>query len=143
VQVSGTTSDKFRLQFGVPQGSCLRPVLFTIYAATLFKVIRKHLPEVHGYADDHQLYLSFKPSNTTSQDSALKAMEECINDVRRWMLSNKLKINDSKTEFLVLGSKQQLEKVRIHDIQVDGKQPGSDHAGIPNPTEYCNWNCNR
>jgi hypothetical protein len=49
---------------------------------------------------------------------ALKSMEDCITDVRSWMLTNKLKINDSKTEFLILGSKQQLRKITILGVQV-------------------------
>jgi len=53
---------------------------------------------------------------------ALLALQDCINDVRQWMLSNKLKINDNKTEFLILGSKQQLEKVDIHGIWVGNEQ---------------------
>ena len=47
---------------GVPQGSCLSPVLFLLYASGLFKVMAKHLPEAHyTYANDCQSYFSFKP----------------------------------------------------------------------------------
>ena len=118
VQVCGTTSEKMNLKSGVPQGSCLGPVLFTLYAASLFKVIRNHLPNCHGYADDHQLYVSFQPRNAADQDSAVSSLQNCIAEVRAWMLVNKLKINDSKTEFLILGSKQQLQKVNIKGVQV-------------------------
>ena len=42
---------------------------------------------------------------------ALEAMERCISDLRKWMYRNKLKINDDKTEFLVIESRQQLLKI--------------------------------
>ena len=122
VQVLGTRSEKSRLSFGVPQGSCLGPVLFTIYVASLFQIINHYLPEAHGYADDHQLYLAFKPDSLASQDSAVQAIEAFIKDVPHWMLSNRLKINDSKTEFPILGSRHQLQKVKIAGVLVGEKQ---------------------
>ena len=118
VKVSGVTSEKIDLDTGVPQGSCLGPVLFTVYVADLFQIIQKHLPEAHGYADDHQVYLSFRPLPLTNQQAAVKAMENCICELRRWMISNWLMVNDSKTEFMIVGSRQQLERVTIPNIQV-------------------------
>ena len=55
--VEGCCSRKFDLPHGVPQGSCLDPLLFTIYASKLFEIVKAHLPDVHAYADDTQLYL--------------------------------------------------------------------------------------
>ncbi|CAB3982917.1 Hypothetical predicted protein [Paramuricea clavata] len=50
--IRGTVSEKFDVLHGVPQGSCLGPLLFTIHASKLFDVIEKHLPISHCYADD-------------------------------------------------------------------------------------------
>ena len=111
-------SEVFNLQSGVPQGSCLGPVLFILYVAGLFKVIDKHLPNAHTYADDTQIYHSFRPDTSLSQDAALKSIENCVADIRAWMLSNRLLINDSKTEFIIIGSKQQLSKININEIRV-------------------------
>jgi len=55
--------------------------------------------EAHCFADDTQLYLSFKPDSATDQAEAVRAMENCIDDLRKWMFQDKLKINDNKTEF--------------------------------------------
>ena len=54
VMVQGNLSQILNLDFGVPQGSCLGSLLFTIYASKLFDVIKVHLPTVHCYTDDTQ-----------------------------------------------------------------------------------------
>ena len=96
--------------------------LFTIYSSKLFQVIRNHLPDAHAYADDSELYLSFKPDSQVSQDEALNAMERCVDDIRTWMTVDKLRMNEGKTGFLVVGNKQQLCKVNIdHLTLVDQK----------------------
>ena len=98
-------SESSKLPHGVPQGSCLGPLLFTIYSSKLFEVIKDHLPVAHAYADDTQLYLSFKPDTTSRQSDAIEAMELCIKAIRAWMITDKLKLNDDKTEFLILDNR--------------------------------------
>ncbi len=61
VSVNQVLSSSFPMITGVPQGSCLGPILFLFYVSKLFEIIKKHLPSSHGYADDTQLYLSFRP----------------------------------------------------------------------------------
>lgn len=86
-----------------PQGSCLGLLLCTIYTNKLFDVVERHLPDVHCYADDIQLYLAFSPEDS---EAAVEAVLRCIDDLRQWMLHDLLKLNDDKTEFLVIGTKQ-------------------------------------
>ena len=107
---------------GYPKVLVWGPVLFTIYAAPLLKIIEHHLPQAQGYADDHQLYIAFNPNSLASQENALIALQDCISEIRQWMLVNKLKINDNKTEFLIMGSRQQLQKVNIPEITVGDAQ---------------------
>ena len=102
----------------VSQGSCLGHILFILYVAGLFKVIHKHLPNAHTYADDTEIYHSFRPDTSLSQDAALKSIENCVADIRAWMLSNRLLINDSKTECIIIGSKKQLSKINVNEITV-------------------------
>ena len=108
--VNGSVSNKFHLHCGVPQGSCLGPLLFNIYASEIFDIVNRHLPDVHCYADDTQLYLSFSPTNLANQQEAtINAMESCIRDIKSWMCSDKLKLNDDKTEFIIISTRQQLK----------------------------------
>ena len=89
VSVDGCVSNSFPLPQGAPQGSCLGPLLFTIYASKLFQIITNHLPDVHACVDDAQLYLSFKPDSELSQAAAMDAVERCVSDIRTWMIVDK------------------------------------------------------
>ena len=76
VRVGNELSEPFPLDCGVPQGSCTGPTLFLSYLSSLYDVITRHLPSVHvgGYADDHQLYLSFKPGKPEDELLAIQAI---------------------------------------------------------------------
>jgi hypothetical protein len=73
---------------------------------------------VHAYADDTQLYLSFKPDGATNELDVICALQNCIKDIRTWMTVDKLKLNDGKTEFLIIGTAAQLKKVNISSIVI-------------------------
>ena len=88
ISIDGSLSERFSLECGVPQGSCLGPLLFVIYASKLFRVVEDQLPHAHCYADDTQIYLSFKPINNTSQEDAVRVMECCIEKIRRWLIQH-------------------------------------------------------
>jgi len=86
------------------------PVLFTLYVFRLVNIISQHHPSVHGYADDTQIYLSFRPCSIHSEINAVSVIEKCITDVHSWLIGNHLMFNDPKTDFLIIGTRQQLEK---------------------------------
>ena len=105
------------LKFGVPQGSCLGPLLFSFYASKLFKIVQSHLPY------DTQLYIAFRSGNDLEETAAITAMESCIADISQWMHSDKLKLNSDKTECLLIGTRQQLQKVsNISTLSVGDSQ---------------------
>ena len=118
VCINGISSKDFELSQGVPQGSCLGPMLFTLYAGKLFEVVKSHLPDIHVYADDTQLYLSFKPDGGAAEADAITALQDCISDIRTWMVKDKLQLNDTKTEFLIIGTSVQLNKISATEIQI-------------------------
>ena len=93
----------FKLNFGVPQGSVLGPLLFSLYTTPLGQVIRKYTGVCyHFYADDTQLFIHLSPDDSLKSFDRLKS---CLNDIQVWMSENKLKLNPDRTEFIVFGAK--------------------------------------
>jgi hypothetical protein len=105
VIINNTTSSHRRLSCGVPQGSVLGPLLFTIYTLPLGNIMRKHLIDFEIYADDDQIYITFKRIDENGAFVTKERLEHCLRDIKAWMTVNWLMFNGGKTELLVLGSR--------------------------------------
>jgi exonuclease III len=101
VVAGDATSKPAALECGVPQGSVLGPVLFSMYVSPLSDIAGESGNMTHQYADDCGLYAAFKPKNPSSVQETKASVESCVADIGKWMVNNKLKQNDDKTELLV------------------------------------------
>ena len=119
VLVNDKESLRRELKCGVPQGSKLGPVLFNAYIAPLSNVAKKNGVIDQKYADDEQLILSFKPESQTDTEQAFAKMEKCIDEIRTFLHDNKLCNNGDKTEFMLIGSTVNLQKLKSNSINVN------------------------
>lgn len=119
VNIGASYSDPRSLSCSVPQGSCSGPWYFLTYAGTLFDEVQGSI-SLYGYADDHTASHQFNPSISGSEEDGLKQLENSAIKINSWMNKNKLKMNSSKTEFILVGSRQQLAKCRAESIDIVG-----------------------
>ena len=89
--------------------------MFCLYLLPLCSILKHHNIGYHIYPDDTQLYISFKCHDPLV---TLLKFRCCISDIRVWMINNKLKINDSKTEFIVFKSPEAKQDFRCLSISM-------------------------
>jgi hypothetical protein len=104
--VDGELSERVLIKYSVPQGSVLGPKHYIMYTKPVRAICKRHGLLHHFYADDSQLYLSFKPIDTVTTNEAVQRIENCLADIFAWMHSNMLKLNADKTELIVFAPKQ-------------------------------------
>ena len=97
VVVGEAQSEPTFLHCGVPQGSVLGPLLFTVYTSSLVNVLVAHRVDYHFYADDSQLYIQID-----NIPDAKERLTLLMSDIKIWMARRKLKLNEGKTEIIIV-----------------------------------------
>ena len=115
VTVNDQNSKPAAVSFGVPQGSVLGPVLFILYTKPLSSLIDSHSVSNQSFADDTQIHDSCPPDQI---HATVQTMQNCIADVKSWMIQSKLKLNDDKTEALSIKSRKPLPTTQPSSIRV-------------------------
>ena len=97
VAIGESRSEPTALQYGVPQSSILGAVLFTVYTGSFAFLLEAHGVSYHFFADDTQLYIRVEDI-----DEAKHRLSSFMSDLKIWMARRKLKLNDGKTELIVI-----------------------------------------
>ena len=108
VKLGNSFSNAFSLHYGIPQGSVMGPLLFTLCTTPLSHIISSFNVAHHLYADDTQIYLALDSRNF---DSSIAELTECVACVQKWMDGVRLKLNPEKTEFIIIGDRQARESI--------------------------------
>ena len=116
VIIDGVKSSPSPLLFGVPQGSVLGPVLFTLYSQPLSDVMSRNDCQYHKYADDTEVSSSSVPLDFSR---VISKVQTCVHDISSWMDSNKLKLNPDKTEVIKVGVPSCLRQIKDSSIELE------------------------
>lgn len=117
VRVESTYSSTVMMDCGVPQGSILGPVLYSLYTSPISDIIHKYDISHQIYADDTTIYNSFSINDNAE---SLALLQSCVYEVIDWYNCNRLKINPTKTELFVSGSPHRLLTFNNLSIEVNG-----------------------
>ena len=93
------------MRYSLPQGSIIGPHGFILYTSPVGNIMRAFDICFHAYADDLQLYAEFDPRSEGDCERVLARLSSCIDVINEWMIQNTLRLNQDKTEFFVIASR--------------------------------------
>jgi len=139
-QIGSYTSQFLPVRQGLPQGSVLSPLLFSLFVNDLPDVLQHATP--HMYADDTQFYVSAK-RDQSSVDNGVRLLRLDFEEVREWSKQNALDLNPSKTKAICFSNSGL--SASIPDFAVDGASiEWSENVGLlMNRAMSWHTHCNR
>ena len=117
IKIGEYESIEITIMFGVPQGSVLGHVLFNIYIRSLYNTVTSKKFNIHGFADDHQVYKSF--NHQQEYDIMVNELPSCFTQINQWMSQHFLQLNPGKTELIVFGNQSILSKLQIQGVFIN------------------------
>ena len=109
------------LPFSVPQGSCWGPMYYSVYASTSQECIPDDLKfDLHAFADDYAYKKLFDANSRLQEYKTICDLTHYAKEIKIWMDQNRLKMNDSKAEFILFGLKRQLAKCNTTELDING-----------------------
>ena len=116
LKLIGVLSKSCTLTCGIPQGTILGPLLFLSYINDLPHCLSNSQPRM--YADD--THLTYADNDICSIEASLN---QDLSNINRWLIANKLTLNMTKTEFMLIGSRQKLNSLSVlPGLEINGTQ---------------------
>ena len=118
IKYDDVVSPSTKCEFGIPQGSVLGPILFSLFVAPIADLISSHGLSFHQFADDTQLYVSVIPK---SPQTSLVILDKCSRALLEWFSNNGLALNLTKSEVLFCGTRANIDTThQIRSVLVAG-----------------------
>src|ERR1700761_7091395 len=115
VQIGDYLSSSRSVRVGIPQGSVLGPLLFSLFINDLPDVLRYSQP--HMFADDFQNYIQSCIDDGALADCVVRLNKD-LASISNWALKNKLLLNRDKLQAILI--KGNMNSVVLPDIIMDG-----------------------
>ena len=119
VKIEKSYSERKEVTFSIPQGSCSWAYLFIMYSSTISEEVDPGL-SLTAFADNHVFIKEFNPNQTTNESHVINLLTDNLTKIKEWMNSVRLKMNNSKSEFIIFGNSMQANKYDTSKLNIEG-----------------------